>query len=318
MYDLTLCHIFFLQSMHKDVWRLSEMSQIDLMRVLRQMELEAYTGVINAFSAQGDLTERKRKLLKELQTSLCISPERHKAEIRRALNDDTIESVSKVNGEYRNQWIVEGKRSVPLKRRPLPETIFTKTANAKSKLALERPDLLRPAYKFFYSKSRDKDDPQLNDNIADPTKEAVENGGEVSAVDDDNESQSSHEAKSTGKSEADGQTSTNDAASLKPLVTETAVSSEPDVPPVSYSTVVAPKEQLVVAASSSSVTKTEVVPEDKLPSISSWPTVVSQEPKPIISSVQSLFGKPVVMKSQEHIIPSTGEHSIYGQLSKET
>jgi len=46
------------------------MSLTEYKNALRHLELNAYCSVVSALRAQGDLTPEKRRLLKELQTSL--------------------------------------------------------------------------------------------------------------------------------------------------------------------------------------------------------------------------------------------------------
>ena len=58
-------------------------------------ELAAYSGVVSALRAQGDLTKERRKTLTDLSSVLNISVERHKTEIRRALNDETLATVAR-------------------------------------------------------------------------------------------------------------------------------------------------------------------------------------------------------------------------------
>ena len=45
--------------------------------------------------AQGDLTKERRKVLSDLSGILNIAPERHKTEVRRAINDELLATVSK-------------------------------------------------------------------------------------------------------------------------------------------------------------------------------------------------------------------------------
>jgi len=54
----------------------------------RQLEMEAYAGVIAAFRAQGELTWKKDSVLQDLRAMLKISDERHKMELRQA--DDAL------------------------------------------------------------------------------------------------------------------------------------------------------------------------------------------------------------------------------------
>lgn len=58
------------------------------------IELEAYAGLLNAFRAQGTLGQRKREMLVQLRSVLHINADRHKAEIRRVTNDETLCTVS--------------------------------------------------------------------------------------------------------------------------------------------------------------------------------------------------------------------------------
>ena len=57
-------------------------------------ELDAYGSVVSALRAQGDLTKERRKVLQDLSNVLNVSPERHKTEVRRAVNDEVLATVS--------------------------------------------------------------------------------------------------------------------------------------------------------------------------------------------------------------------------------
>lgn len=57
-------------------------------------ELEAYANLVSALRAQGSLTSEKLKLLKEISIILNISQERHKAEIRRAVSDEKLNTIA--------------------------------------------------------------------------------------------------------------------------------------------------------------------------------------------------------------------------------
>lgn len=57
-------------------------------------ELEAYASLVSALRAQGSLTPEKLKLLKEISVILNISQERHKAEIRRAVSDEKLNTIA--------------------------------------------------------------------------------------------------------------------------------------------------------------------------------------------------------------------------------
>ena len=58
------------------------------------LELKAYSSVVDALRAGGELTEEKSGLLEQLRSSLRISTERHKTEVRRALNNEILNTVA--------------------------------------------------------------------------------------------------------------------------------------------------------------------------------------------------------------------------------
>ena len=57
-------------------------------------ELEAYSCVVTALRAQGDLNKERRKILQDLSTVLNVSIDRHKAEVRRAVNDELLNTIA--------------------------------------------------------------------------------------------------------------------------------------------------------------------------------------------------------------------------------
>ena len=57
-------------------------------------ELETYGAVVSTLRAQGELDKDRRKLLEDLSVLMKISPERHKAEIRRAVNDEKLAEIA--------------------------------------------------------------------------------------------------------------------------------------------------------------------------------------------------------------------------------
>ncbi|RMC12016.1 hypothetical protein DUI87_11149 [Hirundo rustica rustica] len=103
------------------------------------VELEAYAGVISALRAQGDLTKEKKDLLGELSKVLSISTERHRAEVRRAVNDERLTTIAhNMSGpNSSSEWSIEGRRLVPLMPRLVPQTAFTVTANAVANAAVQ-------------------------------------------------------------------------------------------------------------------------------------------------------------------------------------
>lgn len=59
-------------------------------------ELESYSNVVGAFRAQGTLNADKLRILKELQEVFHISEARHKAEVRRVVNDESLSTIAKM------------------------------------------------------------------------------------------------------------------------------------------------------------------------------------------------------------------------------
>ncbi|KAM6984018.1 BRCA2-interacting transcriptional repressor EMSY isoform 2-T2 [Tautogolabrus adspersus] len=131
------------------VWpTILDLGRDECKRILRKLELEAYAGVISALRAQGDLTKDKKDLLGELTKILGISTERHRAEVRRAVNDERLTTIAyHVSGpNSSSKWSIEGRRLVPLMPRLVPQTAFTVTANAvASATANQNASLLLPA-----------------------------------------------------------------------------------------------------------------------------------------------------------------------------
>ncbi|XP_029767421.1 BRCA2-interacting transcriptional repressor EMSY isoform X5 [Terrapene carolina triunguis] len=122
------------------VWpTLLDLSRDECKRILRKLELEAYAGVISALRAQGDLTKDKKDLLGELSKVLSISTERHRAEVRRAVNDERLTTIAhNMSGpNSSSEWSIEGRRLVPLMPRLVPQTAFTVTANAVANAAIQ-------------------------------------------------------------------------------------------------------------------------------------------------------------------------------------
>ncbi|XP_067084670.1 BRCA2-interacting transcriptional repressor EMSY [Osmerus mordax] len=127
---------------------LVDLGRDECKRILRKLELEAYAGVISALRAQGDLTKDKKDLLGELTKVLSISTERHRAEVRRAVNDERLTTIAyHMSGpNSSSEWSIEGRRLVPLMPRLVPQTAFTVTANAVANAsANQNASLLMPA-----------------------------------------------------------------------------------------------------------------------------------------------------------------------------
>lgn len=61
---------------------------------LCNVELDAYGSMVSVLRAQGPFTSEKQKLLQELAKVLHISNERHRAEVRRAVNDEKLATIA--------------------------------------------------------------------------------------------------------------------------------------------------------------------------------------------------------------------------------
>ncbi|PIK46530.1 hypothetical protein BSL78_16594 [Apostichopus japonicus] len=131
------------------------MSHVECQKVLRRLELEAYCGLVSAFRAQGELTPEKRELLKSVQQILSISTERHKAEVRRAFNDETLTNICETLNDSNAslEWAIEGRRLVPLIPRLVPQTVYLEIAN---RAASEAQALNRSAQLAEQSKKEDE------------------------------------------------------------------------------------------------------------------------------------------------------------------
>lgn len=100
--------------------------------ILRKLELEAYSSVLSALRAQGELTKERRKVMNDLSNVLNIPIERHKAEVRRAINEELLNTIAaSVCGNTSNEvdWAKEGRRIIPLLKRATPITAFTAVAD---------------------------------------------------------------------------------------------------------------------------------------------------------------------------------------------
>ncbi|XP_018317635.1 BRCA2-interacting transcriptional repressor EMSY isoform X2 [Mycetomoellerius zeteki] len=112
----------------------SEMTRDECRKCLRCLELDAYGSMVSVLRAQGPFTNEKQKLLQELAKVLHISNERHRAEIRRAVNDEKLATIAEqLNGPNTGiDWTLEGRRSIPLLPRLKARSAFTTLANSLS------------------------------------------------------------------------------------------------------------------------------------------------------------------------------------------
>lgn len=96
---------------------LLDMTKIECRRDLRKLELDAYSIIVTTFRAQGNLNPRKIRILKDLEIALKISSDRHKAELRRAVNDERLYTIAKrlSRGEcVSSGWLEQSRRLIPL------------------------------------------------------------------------------------------------------------------------------------------------------------------------------------------------------------
>ncbi|XP_012267780.2 BRCA2-interacting transcriptional repressor EMSY isoform X2 [Athalia rosae] len=111
-----------------------DLSRDECKKCLRCLELEAYGSMVSVLRAQGSFTNEKQKLLQELAKALHISNERHRAEVRRAVNDEKLSTIAEqLNGPNTGtDWAIEGRRIIPLLPRLNPRNVFTSLANSLS------------------------------------------------------------------------------------------------------------------------------------------------------------------------------------------
>ncbi|CAH1996449.1 unnamed protein product [Acanthoscelides obtectus] len=117
---------------------LLDMTKEESIQNLRNIELEAYSHLVSALRAQGPLTSDKRKLLKETGYLLNITEERHKAEVRRAISDEKLNTIAyhvTGNTETVDDWAQEGRRLVPLLPRTAPQTALSALADETAEVA---------------------------------------------------------------------------------------------------------------------------------------------------------------------------------------
>ncbi|KAF7271775.1 uncharacterized protein LOC143193594 [Rhynchophorus ferrugineus] len=119
---------------------LLDMTEEESIQSLRHLELEAYSSLVSALRAQGNLNQEKKRLLKETCIALNISTDRHKAEIRRAISDERLNTIAyHITGQLSSleDWAQEGRRLVPLLPRVPPQTPYTIIADDASEAALQ-------------------------------------------------------------------------------------------------------------------------------------------------------------------------------------
>ncbi|KAL1497103.1 hypothetical protein ABEB36_008115 [Hypothenemus hampei] len=119
---------------------LLDMTPEECVQSLRHLELQAYSSLVSALRAQGVFSQEKQRLLKETSELLHISNDRHKAEIRRAISDERLNTVAyHMTGEISSfeEWTREGRRVVPLLPRSTPQTPYSVVADEASDFATQ-------------------------------------------------------------------------------------------------------------------------------------------------------------------------------------
>uniref|UniRef100_H2YVZ1 ENT domain-containing protein n=1 Tax=Ciona savignyi TaxID=51511 RepID=H2YVZ1_CIOSA len=133
---------------HGNSYNLNEQDSI---LALRQFELEAYSSTLTALRAEGELNDEKRELLGHLQSMLGITKERHKAEVRRAVNDEKLTSVAcslNRGNPCATEWEKEGRHVMSLPIRPTPITANTQLADYIANItAMENRNILLGRYR---------------------------------------------------------------------------------------------------------------------------------------------------------------------------
>uniref|UniRef100_A0A914ZF86 ENT domain-containing protein n=3 Tax=Parascaris univalens TaxID=6257 RepID=A0A914ZF86_PARUN len=95
---------------------LNNLDEEDCAYLLKSLELDAFSSVVNAMRAQGMLTEYKEILLDHLKSALFISDSFYKAEIRRATDDDVLSRIAQtLNPSYDTytEWCSAGGVQFP-------------------------------------------------------------------------------------------------------------------------------------------------------------------------------------------------------------
>ncbi|XP_075213799.1 uncharacterized protein LOC142320003 [Lycorma delicatula] len=137
-----------------------ENNEWDLLSTKRSIEWLAMHYITNAVRCQGRLTPERRELLKRVSSFFGISNDRYQAEIRRALSDKCLSAIAElVEGpNTEDEWMQEGRNSVPCVPKGQPPTIYTEYADEIARL-------------FNESDVDDDDDADDDDDINDYEEE---------------------------------------------------------------------------------------------------------------------------------------------------
>uniref|UniRef100_A0A1B6CXF2 ENT domain-containing protein n=1 Tax=Clastoptera arizonana TaxID=38151 RepID=A0A1B6CXF2_9HEMI len=125
---------------------LLDMTREECFAKLRSMELLAYHDVVQVLRAQGSLTPEKKQVLKDLADILDIPLDWHKTQCRMAYSNEKLATIAEFaeGPDTDTDWIIEGRRLVPVTPRLAPHTIYTARADRVAKLVAERNALLPP------------------------------------------------------------------------------------------------------------------------------------------------------------------------------
>ncbi|XP_066594506.1 BRCA2-interacting transcriptional repressor EMSY isoform X2 [Prorops nasuta] len=145
-----------------------EMSRDDCRKCLRCLELDAYGSMVSVLRAQGPFTDEKQKLLQELAKVLHITNERHRAEIRRAVNDEKLAAIAEqLNGPNTGtDWAIEGRRIIPTLPKLKARTAYTTLANSIS-LTTEIANEKKPIIKEVNDTKEKKEECQIEIKLLD-------------------------------------------------------------------------------------------------------------------------------------------------------
>uniref|UniRef100_A0A8D9EJ56 BRCA2-interacting transcriptional repressor EMSY n=1 Tax=Cacopsylla melanoneura TaxID=428564 RepID=A0A8D9EJ56_9HEMI len=113
---------------------------------LRCMELEAYSSIVSVLRARGPLTEEKLNFMKQCSKEFHISQERHKVEIRKASNDELLNTIAEVlyGPNTGSKWFIEGRRLAPVLNIEPRQSVYIELANKMAELAREHNAKLPP------------------------------------------------------------------------------------------------------------------------------------------------------------------------------
>ncbi|XP_050306643.1 BRCA2-interacting transcriptional repressor EMSY [Anthonomus grandis grandis] len=124
---------------------LLDMTEDESLQNLRHLELEAYAALVSALRAQGALDSKRKQILTETGILLNISSERHKAEVRRAINDEKLNTIAYyITGHINTieEWAQEGRRKIPLLSRAPPITPYSVIADESSEVTSKHNETL--------------------------------------------------------------------------------------------------------------------------------------------------------------------------------